>query len=65
MLEPQRLTPEQEKSLTEIAAGLSVDEQCAAELVALGLIRRGDDGIPRLTRRGFRRFLDIVDAQDA
>jgi hypothetical protein len=65
MPELRRLTPEQEKALTEVAASLLVDERRVAELVALGLIRRGADGIPRLTRLGFRRFLDIVDAQDA
>jgi hypothetical protein len=42
-----------------------VEERIVGELIVLELVRLDADGVPALTGLGCRRYLEIVEEQDA
>ena len=64
MPEQPCLTDDQQKALTEIPAGATIDERALAELIALGLVSRTADGQPALTHLGCVKYLEIVREQE-
>jgi hypothetical protein len=65
MPEQPRLTAKHERALTDIAAGLFVEERVVGELIVFGLAVLDADRVPMLNSLGCRRYLEIVEEQDA
>jgi len=62
MTEP--LTERQQRALMDVAAGLLIDDDMLSELISLGLVHPNSHGQAVLTKRGTRKYLEVIEQQE-